>query len=98
MHFFRRTIPDPLKVALITLIFEDNEKNKFKNYRPIYICHYLFFKNLRKTRVYRRLIKFSILDSKILPKHQYMCTHQHGLEIKLTGRITKAIGEGEHIH
>ena len=35
LTFLSGTIPDPLKVALVTPIFKENEKNKFQNYRPI---------------------------------------------------------------
>ena len=50
LTFLSGTIPDPLKVALVTPIFKENEKNKFQNYRPISVIT-CFFKNLRKTHV-----------------------------------------------
>ena len=35
LNFLSGTIPDDLKIALVTPIFKPNENNDFKNYRPI---------------------------------------------------------------
>ena len=49
-------IPDNLKTALITPVFEANKNNEFKNYRPISVL--TCFSKLLEKLVYKRLIKF----------------------------------------
>jgi hypothetical protein len=63
LTFLSGTIPNNLKVALVTPIFKANENNEFKNYRPISVL--TCFSKLLEKLMYKRLIKF------ILTKHQY---------------------------
>ena len=96
LTFLSGTIPDPLKVALVTPIFKENEKNKFQNYRPISVI--TCFSKILEKLMYRRLIKF-IENNKILTKHQYGFRDNRSTElaiIELTDRITKAIDKGEY--
>ena len=47
LTFLSGTIPDSLKIALVTPIFKSNETNEFKNYRPVSVIVFRkFWKNL----------------------------------------------------
>ena len=50
------SIPDKLKVALVTPIFKGNDDNKFENYRPLSVLN-CFSKLLEKLMI-KRLTKF----------------------------------------
>ena len=81
---------------MVIPIFKDNEKYKFKNYRPISVIT-CFAKILEKL-IYKRFINF-IEINKILTKHQYGFRKNRSTElaiIELTDRITKAIDKGEY--
>ena len=96
LTFLSGTIPDNLKVALVTPVFKANENNEFKNYRPISVL--TCFSKLLEKLMYKRLIKF-IEKNKILTKHQYGFRANRSTElaiIELTDRITKAIDNGEY--
>ena len=98
LTFLSGTIPDSLKIALVTPIFKDNETNEFKNYRPISVI--TCFSKILEKLMYRRLIKF-IEKNKILTKHQYGFRENRSTElaiIELTDRITKAIDKGEYTY
>ena len=56
LTFRSGTIPDKLKIALVTPVFKANENNKFENYRPISVLS-CFCKLLEKL-MYKRLIKY----------------------------------------
>jgi hypothetical protein len=51
LTFLSETIPDDLKIALVTPIFKANENNEFKNYRPISVLT-CFSKLLEKLNIY----------------------------------------------
>jgi hypothetical protein len=54
LAFLTGTIPDDLKIALVTPIFKANEKNEFKNYPPISVL--TCFSKLLEKLMYKRLI------------------------------------------
>ena len=96
LTFLNGTIPDPLKIALVTPIFKDNEANKFENYRPISVI--TCFSKILEKLMHKRLIKF-IEKNKILTKHQYGFRESRSTElaiIELTDKVTKAIDKGEY--
>lgn len=89
LTFISGNIPDNLKKALITPVFKANDKNEFKNYRPILTC----FSKLLEKLMYKRLIIF-IEKNRILTQQQYGSRENRSTElaiIELTSRLTKAI-------
>ncbi len=68
LSFLSGTIPDDLKIALVTPIFKANENNEFKNYRPISVL--TCFSKLLEKLMYKRLINH-IEKNKILTQNQY---------------------------
>ena len=96
--FLSGTIPDSLKIALVTPVFKDNETNEFKTYRPISVI--TCFSKILEKRMYRRLIKF-IEKNKILTKHQYSFRDNRSTElaiIQLADRITKVNDKREYTY
>ena len=94
--FFSGTIPDDLKIALVTPIFKANENNEFKNYRPISVL--TCFSKLLEKLMYKRLI-YRIEKNNILTQHQYGFRENRSTElaiIELVDRVTKAIDRGEY--
>ena len=55
LTFLSGTIPNGLKIALVTPIYKANKKNEFKNYRPISVLS--CFSKLLEKLMYKRLIK-----------------------------------------
>ena len=95
LSFLSGTIPDDLKIALVTPIFKANENNEFKNYRPISVL--TCFSKLLEKLMYKRLINH-IEKNNILTQHQYDFRENRSTElaiIELVDRITKAIDKGE---
>ena len=96
LTFFPGTIPDDLKIALVTPIFKANENNEFKNYRPISVL--TCFSKLLEKLMYKRLINH-IEKNNILTQHQYGFRENRSTElaiIELVDRVTKAIDRGEY--
>lgn len=62
------TIPDSLKVALVTPIFKGNNEKKYENYRPISVLN--CFSKLLEKLMTMRLTKF-INKNNILSQHRY---------------------------
>jgi hypothetical protein len=96
LTFFSGTIPDDLKIALVTPIFKANENNEFKNYRPISVL--TCFSKLLEKLMYKRLINH-IEKNNILTQHQYGFRENRSTElaiIELVDRVTKAIDKGEY--
>jgi sarcosine oxidase/L-pipecolate oxidase len=96
LTFLTGTIPDDLKIALVTPIFKANEKNEFKNYRPISVL--TCFSKLLEKLMYKRLIHH-IEKINILTQRQYGFRENSSTElaiIELVDRITKAIDKGEY--
>jgi hypothetical protein len=90
-------VPDNLKTALITPVFEANKNNEYKNYRPISVL--TCFSKLLEKLMYKRLIKF-IEKTRMLTHHQYGFRQNRSTElaiIELTNKLTKAIDNGEFI-
>ena len=93
LSFSSGTIPE--KIALITLIFKNNEENKFENYRPISVL--TCFSKLLEKLMAKRLIKF-IEKNNILSKHQYGFRQNRSTEhaiIDFVDKITAAIDQGK---
>ena len=96
LTFLSGTIPDGLKIALVTPIFKANENNEFKNYRPISVL--TSFSKLLEKLMYKRLINH-IEKNNILTQHQYGFRENRSTElaiIELVDRVTKAIDRGEY--
>ena len=96
LTFFSGTIPDDLKIALVTPIFKANENNEFKNYRPISVL--TCFSKLLEKLMYKRLTNH-IEKNNILTQHQYGFRENRSTElaiIELVDRVTKAIDRGEY--
>ena len=55
LTFLSGTIPNGLKIALVTPIYKANKKNEFKNYRLIFVLS--CFSKLLEKLMYKRLIK-----------------------------------------
>ena len=96
LTFLSGTIPDKLKIALVTPIFKGNENNKFENYRPISVlsCFSLLLEKL----MYKRLIKY-IEKHKIVTEQQYGFRKNRSTEfaiIEFVDKITKAIDQGKY--
>ncbi len=96
LTFLSGTIPDDLKIALVTPIFKANENNEFKNYQPISVptC----FSKLLEKLMYKRLINH-IEKNNILTQHQYGFRENRSTDlaiIELVDRIMKAIDKGEY--
>ena len=95
LSFSSGSIPDNLKVALITPIFKSNEDNKFENYRPISVL--TCFSKLLEKLVVKRLTQF-IDKNNILSKHQYGFRKNRSTEhaiIDFVDKITTAIDQGK---
>ena len=96
LSFVSGTIPDHLKIALVTPIFKANENNEFKNYRPISVL--TCFSKLLEKLMYKRLINH-IEKNKILTQNQYGFRENRSTElaiIELVDKITQAIDKGEY--
>jgi hypothetical protein len=96
LTFLSGTIPDDLKIALVTPIFKANENNEFKNYRPISVL--TCFSKLLEKLMYKRLISH-IEKNKILTQNQYGFRENRSTElaiIELVDKITQAIDKGEY--
>ena len=94
LTFLSGTIPDDLKIALVTPIFKANENNEFKNYRPISVL--TCFSKLLEKLMYKRLISH-IEKNKILTQNQYGFRENRSTElaiIELVDKITQAIDKG----
>jgi hypothetical protein len=94
--FITGFIPDQMKIALVTPIFNANEENKFENYRPISVltCFAKIFEKL----MYKSLINF-IEKNGILSKHQYGFRKNRSTEhamIEMVDKIMKAIDQGKY--
>jgi hypothetical protein len=55
LNFLSGTIPDDLKIALVTAIFKANENNEFKNYWPI-LFSLVFLNYWKSLCINKRLI------------------------------------------
>ena len=96
LTFLTGIIPDDLKIALVPPIFKENEKNEFKNYRPISVL--TCFSKLLEKLMYKRLTNH-IEKHNILTQRQYGFRENRSTElaiIELVDRITKAIDKGEY--
>jgi hypothetical protein len=96
LTFLSGTIPNGLKIALVTPIYKANKKHEFKNYRPISVLS--CFSKLLEKLMYKRLIKF-IEKNKLLTHSQYGFRENRSTEhavIELVDKVSKAIDKGEY--
>ena len=63
--FLTGSIPDDLKVALVTPVFKMNDREEFSNYRPISVLP-CFSKILEKL-LYNRLLKYLDQNNILFP-------------------------------
>ena len=68
LTFTTGTIPDDLKIALVTPVFKGYDEKRFENYRPISVL--TSFSKLLERFMVKRLTKF-IDQNNVLSKHQY---------------------------
>jgi hypothetical protein len=85
LTFLSGTIPDDLKIALVTPIFKANENNEFKNYRPISVL--TCFSKLLEKLMYKRLISH-IEKNKILTQNQYGFRENRSTELAIIELVT----------
>ena len=94
--FLTGSIPDDLKVALVTPVFKANDKEEFSNYRPISVLP-CFSKILEKL-MYNRLLKYLDQNNILFPS-QYGFRRKHSTNlatIELITKISQAIDNNEN--
>ena len=86
--FLTGVLPKELKIALVTPVFKANERDQFKNYRPISILP-CFSKILEKL-MYKRLLKY-LERHNILSDNQYKFRKKRSLNLATTQLLTRIL-------
>ena len=86
--FLTGLLPKELKIALVTPVFKANERDQFKNYRPISILP-CFSKILEKL-MYKRLLKY-LERHNILSDNQYKFRKKRSLNLATTQLLTRIL-------
>ena len=87
LTFTTGVIPNSLKIALVTPVFNANANFIFENYRPISVL--TCFSKLLEKIMYKRIIKF-VEKNNILSNHQYGFRQNRSTEhaiVELTDKI-----------
>ena len=94
--FLTGSIPDDLKVALVTPVFKANDREEFSNYRPISV--FPCFSKILEKLMYNRLLKYLDQNNIFFPS-QYGFRRKHSTNIatiELITKISEAIDNNEY--
>ena len=89
------TYPQQLKIAKVTPIFNDNDKEHFSNCRPISLLPSK--SKIFKSVIYQQLMKY-LLENKLLSSQQYEFRANHSTELavlNLIDRLTYNLDNGK---